>query len=242
MTKFSEYMNVSRRGNIPTRYFVRPLASMILSLLPPRIEKILTPNIISLIAFLVSALGNLWLFTAEIENNKAALSVAFTWFLFQYFAYLLDCADGQFARMHNLTSESGKVVDMLFDLAREIFKLFIFYCIFQDSYLIAFVIGYFLLRILWISSWAPIQLLDKPIQIKKPEVSHIQKNLGKGLTLNLISLSQDGLIDVIFGSILLFHILSSNFHPLIFQFLFSFFAITIIVNLALVARRILVND
>lgn len=238
MTKFSEYMKVSRRGNIPTRYFVRPVASIFLSMLPSKIEKFLTPNIISLAAFLVSAFGNLWLFTADIENKKDALSIALIWFLFQYFAYLLDCADGQFARMHNLSSESGKVVDMLFDLARELLKLFVLSYIFKDSNLISIVIGYLLLRILWISSWAPIQLLDKPSQIVMPETSHFQKNSGKRFILILVSFSQDGLIDVIFGSLLLFHIMSNDYHPLIFQLLFSFFFITICINLILVARRI----
>ena len=240
MTKLEEYMNVSRRGNLPTRYLARPVASLLLSIIPQSIEKKTTPNRISTLAFGISCAGNAFLLF-RFESNSENLTVTIlAWLAIQYFAYVLDCADGQFARRNQMASAGGKILDMLLDLARDIVRLFTFIIVFKDESLNSIAYIYLFLRIFWISSWAAIDLLNStdinsvPTPEKKKTVFKTKKFL-----ISFSNFIQDGVVDILCGLLIIILFTKNLEGTPQFALFYAICISAISLNIAMVFRRAL---
>ncbi len=91
--------------------FVLPIAKILILFFSKR--KILTPNQITLIAFLF-----------RIITAIMFLQRYFIWgSIFYYLAYVLDCVDGSVARLTNKTSNFGRYLDHVSDLTGDIVVL-----------------------------------------------------------------------------------------------------------------------
>lgn len=243
MKKLREYMSVSRRGNFPTRYFARPVASILLAILPQFVEKRTTPNRISILAFGLSCIGNVYLLINFDSSSDENITTSLVWFIIQYFAYVLDCADGQFARRSQMISIGGKILDMLLDLAREVVRLFTLIVLFKDETINLLPFLYLFLRIFWISTWAPIDLLIAG-KSAPGSYSENEKKVSKGKTL-LLSFStimQDGFVDILLGFFIIFLLINDLGDTLGFMVFLIICISSVSINIALVFRRVLKND
>ncbi len=243
MTKFKEYMSVSRRGNLPTRYLARPVASLLLSKIPKFVEKRTTPNRISALAFSLSCAGNAFILFRFETNSESDIFTIWVWFAIQYFAYVLDCADGQFARRNQMSSAGGKILDMLLDLARDIVRLFTLMIVFDDESLKSIAFAYLFLRIFWISSWAAIDLLNVshnnyvPATESGESVFKIKKRL-----IVFSTFIQDGVVDILCGLVIVLLFTMNLEGTPQFAIFYSICISAILLNIAMVFRRILKND
>jgi phosphatidylglycerophosphate synthase len=243
MSKLEEYMSVSRRGNLPTRYLARPLASLLLSIIPQFVEKRTTPNRISAIAFGLSCAGNVYLlsrFKSDSENNTITILV---WLVIQYFAYVLDCADGQFARRNQMTSAGGKILDMLLDLARDIVRLLTLIIVFINEPLNLIAFTYLLLRIFWISSWAAIELLNvNHTNSVSPSENGKRVFKTKKILIAFSTFMQDGVIDILCCLIIIIFFTLNLGGTVLFAVFYAMCISAILINIVMVFRRVLKND
>lgn len=87
----------------------RPISSVIVYfILPLRI----TPNQVSVISYLIAGLAGV-----AFVSCRGYLGLMLATILL-YIAYILDCADGQLARIKNMQSEAGHLLDCLIDAAK----------------------------------------------------------------------------------------------------------------------------
>jgi phosphatidylglycerophosphate synthase len=139
-------MAVSQRGYFTTRVLTRPVASLLLAAIPEKLEKYVSPNRISFSAFIVAQLSNLIFFIQLLNETLPFHESWLFWVTTQYLAYVLDCADGQFARQSGRTSPEGKILDMILDLAREVMRLLLFAYFLVEMKYGFFVVLYLALR------------------------------------------------------------------------------------------------
>ena len=237
-------MEVSQRGYFTTRVLTRPVASILLAALPNKIEKLLSPNKISFSAFLVAQISNLVFFVQLSTQNVPIYESLIFWIPSQYAAYVLDCADGQFARQHNQTSIEGKILDMILDLAREVMRLLLFaYFLIELKYGFI-VIVYLALRIYWMSTWASIYHLDslqdresKSLEEFNESKKTLTERVKSGLLL-CFSVPQDGFLDIFVSAFLFTWVYTENNFQGSSFFLLSFLIVSILTNIFLVFRRI----
>lgn len=245
MASFRDYLQVSQRGYFTTRVLTRPVASLLLSIIPKKLEKYISPNKISFSAFIVAQFSNLILSFQLLEKSYSFTKIMFIWISTQYLAYVLDCADGQFARQMKQTSNEGKILDMILDLAREIMRL-LFFAYFlielEHGFLVIMYLGF---RAYWMSTWAPIHYLDS---LSNPDKTQTLDNFRsknplrikfKNSLLFIFSLPQDGFIDIFTCAILFAWTYSGNTNRGLGYCLLIFLFFSILINISLVFRRIL---
>lgn len=245
MGKLSEYRQVSQRGFFPTRVLTRPVANLLLAAIPNRLSSRMTPNQISFSAFSVAQLANISLFINYAQNHEITNVGILIWLIVNYLAYVLDCADGQFARRNNLVSIEGKMLDMVLDLARELTRLLVLAYFLMGLKWGVPVIFYLGLRLFWMSTWSTIYHLDSLTSFDKSDSNRqgdaeqtIQSKLKKQV-LVFLSILQDGFVDILVCA-LLFSLVYSQAHKNLFVLLtFSSCFTSVSFNIIFVFRRIL---
>lgn len=220
------------------------MACILLAGIPEKLEKHISPNVISFLAFIVAQISNL-VFSIQLLQKSIPFHMAlFFWILTQYLAYVLDCADGQFARQMEKTSIEGKLLDMILDLAREIMRLLLFAYFLIDLNHGFIVVVYLALRTYWMSTWAPIHHLDSLSSTDKNNCKYnampnhsLKSKLKSGLLFGS-SFPQDGFIDIFTSAILFSWIYSANTYQGLSYYLLIFLFFSILMNISLVFRRI----
>lgn len=89
--------------------FMPPLANKLLPLILP--FKIFTPNVLTLLSFLLHLIGSASLFI-QYPNHVIVSAVLLP------LSYILDCMDGQVARIKNMQSELGNYLDKTLDVLK----------------------------------------------------------------------------------------------------------------------------
>src|SRR5207302_10561750 len=95
-----------KRDNFWTEWISRPPAAVLVWLLK---GTPVTPNQVSFLAIFVAALGAALLIVWTSWAGLVAAGLALQ------LAYVIDCADGQLARLKNLTSPVGALLDFMLD-------------------------------------------------------------------------------------------------------------------------------
>lgn len=245
MGKLNEYMAVSQRGFFPTRVLTRPIASLMLAAIPDKLLRFVTPNRISFSAFWVAQLANLVLVMNFHRTQTLNHRSLFLWVVIHYFSYVLDCADGQFARRNNQTSIEGKILDMVLDFARELSRFLLVTFFLIDFKWGHYVILYLALRLFWMSTWASINHLDTLASSRHPviqePVSDVQKleSKTKRMALTFLSLFQDGFVDIFLCAFLLSWAFNNDGDVTISTAIFFMSLISVLANIFFVFRRIL---
>lgn len=245
MASFRDYLKVSQRGYFTTRILTRPVASLLLAGIPKKLEKYISPNKISFAAFIVAQISNLIFATQLIQKSIPFYTAMFFWTTTQYLAYVLDCADGQFARQMRKTSVEGKFLDMILDLARELMRLLLFVYFLADLKHGYLVVVYLAFRAYWMSTWAAIYHLDS---LKGPDENNAKDNVKprhslasqlKSRLLLCLSLPQDGFIDIFTSAILFSWIYQAKTYWGLSYSLLAFLFLSISINITLVFRRMM---
>ena len=97
---YRQSIEVSNVSDIWTNQVCRRIAAVIVIIINPTP---LTPNIVTIISFVVNMVANY-----QLLNNQLAMAA-----LLYFFAYVLDCADGQLARLRDVVSKFGRFFDFI---------------------------------------------------------------------------------------------------------------------------------
>ncbi len=122
---YRQAIEVSNVTDIWTNQMCRRIAAVIVIIINPTP---ITPNIVTVVSFAVNMVANY-----QLLNNQLGMAA-----LLYFFSYVLDCADGQLARLRNSVSQFGIYLDLISDNLKELITFLSFVIYFSDSNLFYF--------------------------------------------------------------------------------------------------------
>ncbi len=122
---YRQAIEVSNVTDFWTNQVCRRIAAIIVILINPTP---ITPNIVTVVSFAVNIGANY-----QLLNNQLGMAA-----LLYFFAYVLDCADGQLARLRDSVSQFGIYFDLISDNLKELITFLSFVIYFSPGNLFYF--------------------------------------------------------------------------------------------------------
>ena len=120
----------------------------------------ITPNIVTIASFAVNMAANY-----QLLNNHLGLAA-----LLFFFAYVLDCADGQLARLRDVVSNFGRFFDPVLDGLKDLITFLVLIAYFSDSNLfILSLIGMFNVSASIVFDWVRHTIQNRPKDEKESD-------------------------------------------------------------------------
>ena len=161
---YRQAIAVSNVADFWTNQVCRRIAAVIVILINPIP---ITPNIVTVCSFVVNMVANY-----QLLNNQLSMAASL-----YFFSYVLDCADGQLARLRNVVSKFGMFFDPVLDGLKDLITFLVFIAYFSDSNVFIFsLVGMFNVSASIVFDWVRHTIQNRPKDIKE---SH--KNLIKRL-------------------------------------------------------------
>ena len=162
---YRQAIAVSNVADFWTNQVCRRIAAVIVILINPIP---ITPNMVTVCSFAVNMVANY-----QLLNNQ--LSMAASLYIF---SYVLDCADGQLARLRNVVSKFGMFFDPVLDGLKDLITFLVFIAYFSDSNVFIFsLVGMFNVSASIVFDWVRHTIQNRPKDIKESHRNLI-KRLG----------------------------------------------------------------
>ena len=160
---YKDSIAVSNVIDFWTNLVCRPIASVIVIIINP--TKI-SPNFVTCLSLLINLFANFNLISGSL--GLAAL--------LYFISQVLDCVDGQLARLRNGGSKLGMFLDPVFDGLKDIFTFLFFIAYFSGTYLFYFsLIGMFNVSASIIFDWVRHTIQNRPKDIRAIQRSVLKK-------------------------------------------------------------------
>ena len=161
---YRQAISISNVADFWTNQVCRRIAAVIVILINPMP---ITPNMVTVCSFAVNMVANY-----QLLNNQLSMAASL-----YFFSYVLDCADGQLARLRNVVSKFGMFFDPVLDGLKDLITFLVFIAYFSDSNVFIFsLVGMFNVSASIVFDWVRHTIQNRPKDIKE---SH--KNLIKRL-------------------------------------------------------------
>jgi len=120
----------------------------------------ITPNIVTVVSFVVNMAANY-----QLLNNQLGMAA-----LLYFFTYVLDCADGQLARLRDVVSKFGRFFDPVLDGLKDLITFLAIIAYFSDSNLfILSLIGMFNVSSSIVFDWVRHTIQNRPKDEKESD-------------------------------------------------------------------------
>ena len=162
---YQDSIAVSNVIDFWTNQICRRIASVIVIIINPTP---ISPNFVTGTSFLINLFANFYLF-----SGKLSLAA-----LLYFLSNVLDCVDGQLARLRNEISKFGMFFDPVIDGLKDLITFIMFIAYFSNTYMFYFsLIGMFNVSASIVFDWVRHTIQNKP---KDPKVIHnnVLKKLG----------------------------------------------------------------
>ena len=162
---YRQAIKVSNVSDFWTNQVCRRIAAVIVILINPTP---ITPNIVTTLSFAINLMANY-----QLLNQNLYLAA-----LFFFITYILDCVDGQLARLRDVVSEFGRYFDPVLDGLKDLITFLTLIAYFADSNLFIFsLIGIFNVSASIIFDWVRHTIQKQP-KDKKENPKNIFQKLG----------------------------------------------------------------
>jgi len=147
---YRQAISVSNVIDFWTNQVCRRIAAVIVVLINPMP---ITPNIVTVCSFTVNMVANY-----QLMNNQLGMAA-----LLYFFSHVLDCADGQLARLRNIVSKSGMFFDPVLDGLKDLITFLVLIAYFSDSNMFVFsLVGMFNVSASIIFDWVRHTIQKRP--------------------------------------------------------------------------------
>jgi phosphatidylglycerophosphate synthase len=154
---YRQAIEVSNVSDFWTIQVCRRIAAVFVILINPTP---ITPNIVTIASFAVNMAANY-----QLLNNHLGLAA-----LLFFFAYVLDCADGQLARLRDVVSNFGRFFDPVLDGLKDLITFLVLIAYFSDSNLFIFsLIGMFNVSEYIVFDWVRHTIQNRPKDEKESD-------------------------------------------------------------------------
>jgi phosphatidylglycerophosphate synthase len=154
---YHQAIAVSNVKDFWTNQVCRRIAAVIVILINPTP---ITPNIVTVLSFAVNMVANY-----QLLNNQLGIAAV----LF-FFAHVLDCADGQLARLRGVVSNFGIFFDPVLDGLKDLITFLVLIAYFSDSNLfILSLIGMFNVSASIVFDWVRHTIQNRPKDKKESD-------------------------------------------------------------------------
>jgi phosphatidylserine synthase len=154
---YHQAIAVSNVKDFWTNQVCRRIAAVIVILINPTP---ITPNIVTVLSFAVNMVANY-----QLLNNQLGIAAV----LF-FFAHVLDCADGQLARLRGVVSNFGTFFDPVLDGLKDLITFLVLIAYFSDSNLfILSLIGMFNVSASIVFDWVRHTIQNRPKDEKESD-------------------------------------------------------------------------
>jgi phosphatidylglycerophosphate synthase len=154
---YRQAIEVSNVSDFWTIQVCRRIAAVFVILINPTP---ITPNIVTIASFAVNMAANY-----QLLNNHLGLAA-----LLFFFAYVLDCADGQLARLRDVVSNFGRFFDPVLDGLKDLITFLVLIAYFSDSNLfILSLIGMFNVSASIVFDWVRHTIQNRPKDEKESD-------------------------------------------------------------------------
>ena len=151
---YRQAISVSNVIDFWTNQVCRRIAAVIVVFINPMP---ITPNIVTVCSFTVNMVANY-----QLMNNQLGMAA-----LLYFFSHVLDCADGQLARLRNIVSKSGMFFDPVLDGLKDLITFLVFIAYFSDSNMFVFsLVGMFNVSASIIFDWVRHTIQKRPKDIR----------------------------------------------------------------------------
>jgi len=151
---YRQAISVSNVIDFWTNQVCRRIAAVIVVLINPMP---ITPNIVTVCSFIVNMAANY-----QLMNNQLYMAA-----LLYFFSHVLDCADGQLARLRNIVSKSGMFFDPVLDGLKDLITFLVIIAYFSDSNMFIFsLVGMFNVSASIIFDWVRHTIQKRPKDIR----------------------------------------------------------------------------
>ena len=151
---YRQAISVSNVIDFWTNQVCRRIAAVIVVLINPMP---ITPNIVTVCSFTVNMVANY-----QLMNNQLGMAA-----LLYFFSHVLDCADGQLARLRNIVSKSGMFFDPVLDGLKDLITFLVFIAYFSDSNMFVFsLVGMFNVSASIVFDWVRHTIQKRPKDIR----------------------------------------------------------------------------
>jgi len=122
---YRQAIEVSNVTDIWTNQVCRRIAAVFVIIINPTP---ITPNIVTVVSFAVNMVANY-----QLLNNQLGMAA-----LLYFFTYVLDCADGQLARLRDVVSNFGTFFDPVLDGLKDLITFLVLIAYFSETNLFYF--------------------------------------------------------------------------------------------------------
>ena len=160
---YRQAVAISNVSDFWTNQVCRRIAAVIVITINPTP---ITPNIVTIVSFAVNMAANY-----QLLNNQLGMAA-----LLYFFAYVLDCADGQLARLRDVVSKFGRFFDPVLDGLKDLITFLVLIACFSETNLFYFsLIGMFNVSASIVFDWVRHTIQNKPKDEKEAPKNYLQK-------------------------------------------------------------------
>ena len=160
---YRQAIEVSNVSDFWTNHVCRRIAAVIVIIINPTP---ITPNIVTIVSFAVNMAANY-----QLLNNQLSMAA-----LLYFFAYVLDCADGQLARLRDVVSKFGRFFDPVLDGLKDLITFLVLIVYFSETNLFYFsLIGMFNVSASIVFDWVRHTIQNMPKDEKEAPKNYLQK-------------------------------------------------------------------
>ena len=154
---YRQAIEVSNVSDFWTNHVCRRIATVIVIIINPTP---ITPNIVTIVSFAVNMAANY-----QLLNNQLGIAA-----LLYFFAYVLDCADGQLARLRDVVSKFGRFFDPVLDGLKDLITFLVLIAYFSETNLFYFsLIGMFNVSASIVFDWVRHTIQNRPKDEKESD-------------------------------------------------------------------------
>ena len=154
---YRQAIEVSNVSDFWTNHVCRRIATVIVIIINPTP---ITPNIVTIVSFAVNMAANY-----QLLNNQLGIAA-----LLYFFAYVLDCADGQLARLRDVVSKFGRFFDPIMDGLKDLITFLVLIVYFSETNLFYFsLIGMFNVSASIVFDWVRHTIQNRPKDEKESD-------------------------------------------------------------------------
>ena len=154
---YRQAIEVSNVTDIWTNQMCRRIAAVIVIIINPTP---ITPNIVTVVSFAVNMVANY-----QLLNNQLGMAA-----LLYFFAQVLDCADGQLARLRDVVSNFGTFFDPVLDGLKDLITFLVLIAYFSETNLFYFsLIGMFNVSASIVFDWVRHTIQNRPKDEKESD-------------------------------------------------------------------------
>ena len=152
---YRQAIAISNVTDFWTNQVCRRVAAVIVVLINPMF---ITPNLVTVCSFAVNMVANY-----QLLNNQFAIAASL-----YFFSYVLDCVDGQLARLRGVVSKFGMFFDPVLDGLKDLITFLVFIAYFSDSSIFIFsLVGMFNVSASIVFDWVRHTIQNRPKDIRE---------------------------------------------------------------------------